>query len=75
MASLYVRREVVTKNATAHGLKDLSEEDDTQLFDRMQKGSVGGWLAGRPAVSESAYSVRMQEALVAGCMLGGISRY
>jgi hypothetical protein len=73
MASLYVRREVVTKNATAHGLKDLSEEDDTQLFDRMQKGSVGGWLAGRPAVS--AYSVRMQEALVAGCMLGGISRY
>ena len=67
--------EVVTKNATAHGLKDLSEEADTQLFDRMQKGSVGGWLAGRPAVS--AYSVRMQEAfkLVAGCMLGGISRY
>ena len=28
VASLYVRREVVTKNATAHGLKDLSEEDD-----------------------------------------------
>ena len=64
MASSYVRREMVTKNATAHGLKDLSEEDDTRLFDWMQKGSVGGWLAGRATVS--AYSVRMQEALLAG---------
>ena len=52
------------QNATAHGLEDLSEEDNTRLFDWMQKGSVGGWLAGRAAVS--AYSVRMQEALVAG---------